>query len=245
MIGVSSPRERRLRKSLKKNSCRVILLCLIFAFFLQNSSHTQGLEPVSQWTTGLSWSVKAVYRQVDGDWSHPVLWTFTVETDEEGLIKIRVKDQGSSEALLSFDKDPGQLRHILLTDVLRGEEVRRDIEIETLSAVYPLFSVVPFHFPFFSYNANDEEYRLKRLLNDRPVGLEMLHQSVESATWEQLIAELPTEAKEVWETVSFVSNGRLFSVQKKEEMVFRQFWFPDYPWALYTEARDLKAWMVR
>ena len=245
MIGVLYPRQSRLRNSLKKNSRGIILLFLIFAFFIQTPSYTQGLDPVSQWTAGLSWSVKAVYRQVKGDWSNPILWTFTVEMEEEGPIKIRVRDQGSSEALLSFDKELGQLRHIGLTDVLRGDEVRRDVEIETLSPVYPLFSAVPFHFPFFPYNAYDEEYRLKRLLNHRPVGLETLHQSVESVTWEQLIAELPTEAKEVWKTVSFVSNGRLFSIQKKEETVFRQFWFPDYPWALYTETKDLKAWMVR
>jgi hypothetical protein len=228
-----------------KNNRTVFLLCLIFAFFLQTPSYAQGLEPVSQWTVGSTWSVKAVYRQVNGDWSDPILWTFTVEREEEGSIKIRVRDQGSSEALLSFDKDLGQLRHILLKDILRGEEVRRDIRIETLSPVYPLFSVVPFHFPFFSYNANDEEYRLKRLLNGRGVGLEILHQSVETATWEELIAEMPTEAKEGWETDSFVSSGRLFSVQKKNEMVFHQFWFPEYPWALYTEAKDLKIWMVR
>ncbi len=244
MIGVLYTRERRLRKSLK-NSHVVILLCLVFAFFLQIPSHTQGLDPVFQWTAGSSWSVKAIYRQVNGAWSDPVLWTFTVETEEEGAIHIKVRDQGSTEALLSFDKDLGQLRTIRVTDVLRGEEVSRDITIETLSPVYPLFSVVPFHFPFFPYNTDDEEYGLKRLLNNRAVGIEILHQSVEPATWDQLIAELPEEAKDVWKTVYFVSNGRLFSVQKKDEMVFRQFWFPEYPWALYTEAKDLKAWMVK
>jgi hypothetical protein len=227
-------------------SNRTILVFFLFlVLFLQTHANGQGISPISQWTVGSSWSVRAVYRQVSGEWSDPVLWSFTVESEEEGALRVRVKGQGSGEALLGFDKEAGQLKQIWLTDVLRGKEVRREIRIETLSPVYPLFSVAPYHFPCFSYSAYEDEYRLSRSLNGRPVGLETLYQTVDPAPWEQWISEMPTEAKKDWEEVSFVSDGRLFSVQKKGENIFRQYWFPDFPWAVYTETKDLKAWMVR
>lgn len=229
---------------MKTNKAITIFFFFLF-FFLQIPADAQGVSPVSQWTVGSSWSVRAIYRQVNGDWSDPILWTFTVESEEEGAFRVRVGDQGSVGALLLFDKDAGQLKQIWLTDVLRGKEVHREVRIETLSPVYPLFSVAPYHFPCFSYSAYEDEYRLSRLLNGRPVGLETLHQTVDPALWEEWISEMPTEAKKDWGAAPSVPDGRLFSVQKKDRMIFRQYWFPEFPWAVYTETKDLKAWMVR
>jgi hypothetical protein len=77
------------------------------------------------------------------------------------------------------------------------------------------------------------------------VGLESLYQVVEPAPWERWVSEMPKEAEKDWKNATPVSDGRLFSVQKKGKTIFRQYWFSEYPWAVYTETNDLKAWMVR
>jgi len=213
--------------------------------FLQAESRASMIEPFPQWTFGSSWAVKAVYKQLNGDWSNPKTWIFTVDGEDEGSFHIRVRGEGSSQALLSFDKKTGQLQHIMLTDVLRGEELIREVGIQTLSPVYPSLSGIPFHFPCFSDDAPSAEYRLKRSLNGRPMGIELLWQSVEPVDRNRLLSDLSMEAKKDLETFSFESEGLLFVIEKKGVPIFKQYWFPEFPWAVYTESKDCKAWLKR
>lgn len=193
---------------------------------------------------GSSWEVRAVYRQVNGDWSGPVLWTFTVIAEEEEICQVRVTSEESpGQALLEFDKGSGQLRHVTLTDTLRGEVMVREIRINTLSPVYPSFSAIPFHVPFFLYSSPNDDFRLERLLNGRSIGSETLSQAVEPVSRIQWTSLLPKEAQDEWK--AYDSEGMLFSIQKGDRLVFKQIWFQDLPWALYTESKDSRAWLKR
>ena len=244
MIGVSHRKKRRSRIFLKNSFVRLILY-LLLVMFLQAESRASMIEPFPQWTVGSSWAVKAVYKQLNGDWSKAKTWIFTVDGEDEGSFHIRVRGEDSSQALLSFDKKTGQLQHIMMTDVLRGEELIREVRIETISPVYPSVSAIPFHFPCFSYDASNAEYRLKRSLNGRPIGLELLGQSVEPVDRNRLLSDLSMEAKKDLETFSFESEGFLFVIEKKERLIFKQYWFPEFPWAVYTETQDCKAWLKK
>lgn len=221
------------------------MLYLLLVILLQGECRASRIEPFFQWTVGSSWSVKTVYKQLNGDWSHPKIWIFTVDGEDEGSFHIRVRGEGSSQALLSFDKKAGQLQHIMLTDVLRGEELIRQVRIQTLSPVYPSLSGIPFHFPYFSDDASSAEYRLKRLLNGRPMGIELIGQSVEPVDRNRLLSDLSMEAKKDLETFSFEPEGLLFVIKKKERPIFKQYWFPGFPWAVYMETQDCKAWLKR
>jgi len=203
------------------------------------------MEPFFQWTVGLNWTVKAAYKQMNGVWSKPKTWTFTVDGEDEGSFYVRVTGEGSDEARLSFDKKTDQLRHITLIDVFRGEKLIREVGIETISPVYPSFSAIPFHFPCFSCDPNSGEYHLKRLLNGRPIGLEVIGQSVEPVDRNRLLSELSVEVQKDLETFSLESEGLLFVVEKKGNPIFQQYWFPEFPWAIYTETKECKAWLVR
>ena len=206
--------------------------------------HPRVHEPVYLWSVGSSWDVRAVYRQLNGDWSDPVLWTFTVVTEEENSLQVRVRSEESpGQALLDFDKGSGQLRQVTLTDTFRGKEMIREIRIDTLSPVYPSFSAIPFHVPFFLYNSPEDDFHLERLLNGRSIGSETLRQAVEPVSRSQWVSLLPKEAKDEWKT--YDSDGILFSIQKGDRLVFKQIWFRDLPWALYTESKDCRAWLKR
>jgi hypothetical protein len=245
MIGIFRPKEG-VSRIFSKNNGRWVILTLFLAFFLQGESGAETIEPAPQWFNGSSWDVRAIYRQLSGVWSDPILWTFTVVSEEEGSVQIRVKSEESpGRALLSFNKESGQLRHIRVTDFFRGKAMVREVQIDTLSPVYPFFTAIPFHIPFFLYSSPSEDYRLERLLNGQPIGSEILHQTIEPVTQSQFTADLPEEAKKEWETYSFDSDGVLFLVQKKAQLLFRQVWFKEFPWALYTESKDCRAWLRR
>lgn len=245
MIGIFRSKEGVLRIFSRNNGLWTILT-LFLAFFLQGESRAETIEPAPYWFSGSSWDVRAIYRQLSGDWSEPILWTFTVVSEEEGSVQIRVKSEESpGQALLSFDRRSGQLRHIQVTDSFRGKPMVREVQIETLSPVYPFFTAIPFHIPFFLYSSPSEDYRLERLLNGQPVGSEILRQTIEPVIRSQFAAELPEEAKKEWETFSFDSDGVLFLIQKKAQLVFKQVWFKEFPWALYTESKDCRAWLRR
>ena len=193
---------------------------------------------------GSSWEVRTIYRQLDGDWTDPILWTFTVVSEEEETCQVRVTSEESpGQALLEFDKGSGQLRHMTLTDTFRGEVMVREIQINTLSPVYPSFSAIPFHVPFFLYSFPEDDFRLERLLNGRSVGSETLHQAVEPVFRSQWGPMLPKEAQDEWE--AYDSEGILFSIRKGDRLVFKQIWFEDLPWALYTESKDSRTWLMR
>ena len=165
-------------------------------------------------------------------------------TEEEETCQVRVTSEESpGQALLEFDKGSGQLRHITLRDTLRGEVIVRDIQINTPSPVFPSFSAIPFHVPFFLYSSPEEDFRLERLLNGRSIGSETLRQAVEPVSRIQWTSLLPKEAQDEWG--AYDSEGILFSIQKGDRPVFKQIWFQDLPWALYTESKDSKAWLRR
>lgn len=239
-------RKREVLKtfSRKRNKVCKIILILFLAPFLQPNAGAQTIDPVSRWSMGSSWEVKAVYRQLNGDWSDPILWTFTVVAEDQETCQVRVTSEESpGQALLEFDKGSGQLRHITLTDTFRGEVMVREIRINTLSPVYASFSAIPFHVPFFLYSSPEDDFRLERLLNDRSIGSETLHQTVEPVSRNQWASLLPKEARDEWE--AFDSEGTLFSIQKGDRLVFKQIWFQDLPWALFTESKDSRTWLRR
>lgn len=246
MTGIFPRKQEGLKTfSRKRNKgCVIIILALLLAPFIQEDAGAQTIEPVSRWTMGSSWEVRAIYRQLNGDWSDPVLWTFTVVTEEEETCQVRVKSEESpGQALLDFEKRSGQLKHITLTDTFRGEVMVREIRINTLSPVYPSFSAIPFHVPFFLYSSPEDDFCLERLLNGRSIGSETLHQAVEPVSRNQWSILLPKEAGDEWE--AYDSEGILFAIQKGDRPVFRQIWFQDLPWAIYTESKDIRAWLRR
>jgi hypothetical protein len=75
------------------------------------------------------------------------------------------------------------------------------------------------------------------------MGSETLHQTVEPVSRSQWISLLSKEAEDEWKAHD--SEGTLFSIQKGDRLVFKQVWFRDLPWALYTESKDCKAWLRR
>jgi hypothetical protein len=216
-----------------------VLLLLLFWF------SPLAADPLPTWMEGDSWQVRAIYRQPDGNWSAPVNWLFSVTAADATLVQVEVQGGGNSRAQLIFERHTGQLRRIGLTDLLRDEEVYREIRIEGSAPVYPLFSAIPYFFPLYSYEAVRDTHLLQRYLNERKLPAEEVTQVVETFNARDLSELMPSEAASDAAALVPGDLGFVFRIGKSGGEVFTQYWSTQLPWAIYTESPSCKAWLVR
>lgn len=87
--------------------------------------------------------------------------------------------------------------------------------------------------------SENKTYHLKQKINNRQETDEELTQSVYTVKKED-IAEIDT-LKNFSSVI--LQNGIEFEISKKERIIFKQYWFPGLPWAVYTESQNIKAWL--
>jgi hypothetical protein len=202
-------------------------------------------EPLPTWVEGDSWQIRAIYRQPDGTWSAPVNWLFSVTAADATLVQVEVQGGGNSRAQLIFERQTGQLRRIGLTDLLRDEEVYREIRIDGSAPVYPLFSAIPYFFPVYSHEAVRDTHLLQRYLNGRKLPAEEVTQVVETFNARELSELMPSEAASDAAALVPGVSGFVFRIGKSGGEVFTQYWSTQLPWAIYTESPACKAWIAR
>ena len=230
---------------MRKNSLLIVFLLLLA---LPLSLHAEPLDFDVQWSAGASWQLIATYRQINGNWSAPVTWNFKVsaaESDRNFLVSVTRDTLPTAQ--LFFDRSAGQLTRVVWEDMVKGKKLVRKVNFQGPSPAYPLFSIIPFHTPVFARGASFSQstYHLRRQINDRDLGAEELQQSIYAINPKEFLSVLPDAAGKEWINVNLPSNGFRVEVKKKGTSVFKQFWFPGFPWALYTETRDQKVWLAR
>jgi len=203
-------------------------------------------ELPAAWRATETWQIKATYRQSDGNWSAPVTWLFTISSeDAEGFI-VEIDGGGGSRARLFFERPSGQLRRIGLTDILRDEEVHRDVLIEGKTPVYPLFSAMPYHFPLLAPEDAHGTFQLQRFLNGRRLTAETISQIRSDTQPGSLLESVPEAVRDDIESFLLPPMGiTVYRVEKAGEMLFTQYWDPRLPWAIYTESPTCRAWLSR
>ncbi len=227
-----------------RQTCRPVRFFFLLLFFFFWSLPVAA-DPLPVWIEADSWQVRAIYRQPDGSWSPPVTWYFTVVAADETRAHIEVHGGGSSRAQLTFERPGGQLRRIGLIDMIRDEEVYREIRIEGHAPVYPLLSAIPYHFPLHPIEAGQGPFVLQRYLNARKLPAEELTQSVRTFSAMELPDLAPGQAAADLEALGARGTVRAFRIEKSGGEVFTQYWNTQLPWALYTESPSCKAWLAR
>jgi len=209
--------------------------------------HAEPLDFDVQWSTGASWQLIATYRQINGDWSAPVTWDFKITAETDNYFLVSVTSNISAGGELFFDRSAGQLTRVVWEDRVKGKKLVREVNFQGPSPAYPLFSIIPFHTPLFSRGASFSQstYHLRRQVSGRNLGAEELQQSVRAANAGEFLSVLPDAAGKEWMDVNLPPNGFKVEVKKKGVKIFEQFWFPGFPWALYTESRNHKVWLAR
>ncbi len=202
-------------------------------------------NPFSMWEKNSSWVLNATFKNTDGKWSVPLQWSFEFIQEDQDSTRIRAKGLQGGEALLDFDKKCGYLKKVVLKDIFRNREVVREMMIEQKSPVYPLFTTAPFYFPVFLCQSERGEYNLERNLNGRKIGSEKIEQVVEKTNIKSLSEDMPEKAKTDLKMLGISSEGTRISVNKNGTNLFRQYWFPGFPWAVYTETQKSKIWLTR
>ena len=244
-FGTSAPGREDLKKSLRKNS---LLIGFLLLLALPLSLHAEPLDFDVQWPAGASWQLIATYRQINGNWSAPVTWNFKVSAAESNRnFLVSVTRDTFPAAQLFFDRSTGQLTRVVWEDMVKGKKLVRKVNFQGPSPAYPLFSIIPFHTPVFARGTSFSQltYHLKRQVNDRDLGAEELQQSIYAINAREFLSVLPDAAGKEWMDVDLPPNGFRVEVKKRGTSVFKQFWFPGFPWALYTETRDQKVWLAR
>ena len=198
---------------------KVVVSLLLWLLPLGALAGPQLKAPV--WHEGQSWKVEAVYPRVTGGWSKPVLWVFEVVGAEDGRYLIEVRCGGELRARLYFERAPLCLRRVELFDRIRGKMVVRGEEFQGAVPAFPRHSPVPYHFPSFSDSGGGT-------FGD-------LHQEVTA------VVEVPEEVRGLVEGAE--GEGMTVVVRRGEKEVFRQLWFPSFPWAVWTEAGGIRAWL--
>lgn len=218
---------------------------LLAGFPLKLAADPLGFLP--HWNEGTTWQLKSIHRQIDGSWSQPMTWTFEVMDSDGSVYAIQVKGEGSSSVKLLFAKQTGQLQTVLLSDIIRGRSALRCFEIQGIGPVAPMFSVIPYHTPVFLQSPDTSvRYHLEVMLNSKPLPSLECGQRVDRLDdFSLLLSTLPETAKP--DMQSFKGPDQLFLVEiiQKDKTLFKQIWGTGLPWALWTETRDIKAWLVR
>lgn len=210
--------------------------------------HAEPLDFDPEWTVGTSWQLIAEYRQINGGWSDPVTWDFKITAETGGCFLVSVTSDISAGGELSFDRSTGQLTRVVWQDRVKGEKLVREVNFEGPAPAYPHFSIIPFYTPVFSRGVSSSQsttYHLRRQLGGRDLGAEELEQTVRPADAGEFLTALPDAAGKEWAGVNLSTNGFRVVVKKRGARVFEQFWFPGFPWALYTETGNHKVWLAR
>ena len=209
--------------------------------------HAEPLDFDVQWRAGASWQLIATYRQINGNWSAPVTWNFKVSAESKENFLVSVTSDVSSAAQLFFDRSAGQLTRVVWEDRVKGKKLIREVNFQGPAPVYPHFSIIPFYTPLFSRGASSSQStcHLRRQVSGRDLGAEELRQSVSAVDAGEFLSVLPDAAGKEWMDVNLPRNGFKVAVGKKGRIIFEQFWFPGFPWALYTETENNKVWLAR
>lgn len=231
-----------LKKCFKNNSWKI-------AFFLwlglRGIVFAEPLEFFPNFQSGSQWNLKAIYRQIDGDWSAPIIWKFKVEQENRNTFIVSVGGNTDERAKLFFDKNTGQLNKILSISRIKGKEAEREFAFLGHSPVYPLFSVIPFHSPVFLGDPMISMYVLKRQINGRPSGSETLLQDIYHVDKKAVLALWPDNIQPGYLYDNPGSDIVKVQVKKESKIIFEQFWLPDFPWAIYTASKNCIAWLER
>lgn len=222
---------------------RVLALTALLGL-LVNPIRPAGAD-MAAWRTGQSWVLEAVYRNNDGSWSEPRIWHFSVADQQEHYAEVTADPAAGdgAKARLYFDRQLGYLAQVRLDDRFRDEKMQRFVRMDQPSPVYPLLSVVPFYFPYFGPNTAQVSFQLKRVLNDRPIGGEALEQRMLPIEWPGMVKAIGAASAERLVPKSSDAPGIQVRVTKHQAVVFEQYWFPGYPWAIYTESDKCKVWL--
>ena len=228
---------------MKKNSLLIVLLLLLIPWAL----HAEPLDFDVQWPAGTSWQLISTYRQINGNWSAPVTWNFEVSTESDTDIEVKVTSDAVPAAQLFFERDTGQLTRVVWEDRVKGKKLIREVNFQGPAPVYPHFSIIPFYTPLFESDtpASQSTGRLRRQVNGRDLGIEALQQRVLAIDAGEFLSALPDAAGKEWANVDLSNDGFRVTVEKKGSMIFEQYWFPGFPWALYTETGNQKVWLAR
>ncbi|MCP4112420.1 MAG: hypothetical protein GY749_43995 [Desulfobacteraceae bacterium] len=227
----------------------IFLTALLFFILLSSQIGLNAEESQDftvQWKLGAEWQLSSVYRQLDGTWSDRKMWTFSVAEEDEKYFKVNITGNNSAKAQMSVDKNTYHISAITLTDLMKGKELTRELSFEGMAPVYPLFSVVPFHMPvLLPGNKLQPVCQLKRKINGKSAGSEQLSQELRVADREAFFTEIPSRVKKEWIIGNLPKNGFEIQITKKSARVFKQFWFPGFPWAVYTESQNMRSWLEK
>ena len=245
--------RRKQKNSLIYSKTSNALIVLFLTYFVFFSLFRAGLcfadlnKTFSMWKKNASWVLNASFKNTDGEWSDPFQWSFEFILEDQDSILIRAKRLGlrGGETLLDFDKQCGYLKKVVLKDIFKKREVVREMTIEQISPVYPLFSNAPFYFPVLFCQSEKGDYNLERSMNGRKIGSEAIEQVVEKTNMKSLPEDMPEKGKTDLKMLGISSEGTRISVSKKGTNLFRQYWFPGFPWAVYTETQKSKIWFTR
>jgi hypothetical protein len=215
-----------------------ILIAFLLFLFVPRGAWGDALGFFPEWVAGTSWRVKAIYQQMNGSWSAPVAWDFNVGEDTQ-YYRVNVTGVKNTSAELLFPKDQFYLERVIVTNIIKGKKHTRIRNITQFQPVSPRFSIIPFHCPLFVLPLEENG-------NLRAVSTKVI-QEVSTVSAEDVYAALPDQARTVW-TVSNLSQAQEcfeVNVSKGEEFIFKQFWIPGFPWAIYTESKVSRAWLIR
>lgn len=200
------------------------------------------------WNIGSGWTLNAVYLKPDGTWTMPAMWRFTIESVDARTVGIAFDGSGSSQGMLTVDRNTASIIRVRWIDTLKGETVDRELRFSGGAPVYPLLSAIPYYFPASAGMAANETFRLERSLNGRAIGTETLTQAVTDVAVAALQDGLPREVVGVLDNVlGDIPDTTMFQrieVLKNSEAVFVQFWTHGFPWAIYTQSPTCRAWLV-
>ncbi len=233
------------RVDLKKCLRNRYVISLFLFLCMHGILHAEPSDFKLQWQAGTQWQVFTSYRQMDGTWSEPKIWTFSTAKADEKYFEVSIASNSPAKALMIVDKISYQVHRIILTDVLRGKELTRELTFESIAPVYPLFSVIPYHMPVLSPGSYVPVYQLNRKINGKSAGSEKLSQKISNVDREVFFSKIPARAKEEWVSGKLPQKGFEVQITKKSAQVYKQFWFPGFPWAVYTESQNMRSWLKK
>jgi len=227
---------------LKKTLSLLTMALLLLVWKGLGAAEPLGSTPT--WSAGTRWTVYAVYRRIDGGWTDPVAWRFEVDNLSDEVIELTVTGNAAHSARLIFQQPTLQLQRAVLSDEVRGKAVVKQVDFDGPAPAYPLVSPIPFHTPLFAASGGSN-YQLVRKLNGRPLPSETLEQQVREVNCDDATAGWPDAAHTAWQSLTSLTDCLRVQVHKQGRLVFEQVWLRDLPWAIYTGAENVQAWLAR